>query len=69
MSGCILCHEGHGVPGKVVSDHEDIYHFGLLLQFLFAVATDLDFGGLDAAGPWGPVASIGTSGALTLSPS
>ena len=35
MSGDILCYEGHGVSGKVVGDHEDIYHFGLLLQFLF----------------------------------
>ena len=44
VSSCILCHEGHGVLGKVVSDHKDIYHFGLLLQLLFAVTTDLDFG-------------------------
>ena len=44
VSSCILCHEGHGVSGEVVGDHEDIYHFRLLLQLLFAVTTDLDFG-------------------------
>ena len=44
MSSRILCHEGHGVSGKVVSDHRNIYHFGLLLQFLLTVTTDLNFG-------------------------
>ena len=44
VSHHILCHEGHGVSGEVVSDHKDIYHFGFLLQLLFVVATDLDFG-------------------------
>ena len=44
LSGRILCHEGHGVSGKVVGDHKDIYHFGFLLQLFFAVTTDLDLG-------------------------
>ena len=43
MSGRVFCHEGHGVLSEVVCDHQDIYHFRLLLQFLFAVPTDLNF--------------------------
>ena len=69
MSSRILCHEGHSVSGKVVSDHEDIYHSG----FFFNSFSQSPLTSILVKSRWsrsmGPVASIGTSRALTLSPS
>ena len=69
VSSCIFCNKGHGVSGKVVSNHKHIYYFGFPLQLLLVVAADLNFVKSRCSRFIGPVASMGTSGALTLSPS